>query len=245
VPAETPHFAYLSSGTWSLLGVETRQPILSRAAMEANVTNEGGAFGTFRPLKIVMGLWLVQQCRTRWQAQGLDVAYETLLSEAQQATPFSALIDPDDPSFFAHGDMPARIAAFCKATDQPVPETQGAMLRCIFESLALKYRHVLAQLVEATGVPVDVLHIVGGGAQNALLCQMTADAIGKTVYAGPVEATALGNALVQLVALGELRDLADVRAVVRASYPPTRYTPSYLADWEAAYARFRKLLTSS
>ena len=245
VPAETPHFAYLSSGTWSLLGVETQRPILSRAAMEANVTNEGGAFGTFRPLKMVMGLWLVQQCRARWQAQGLDVAYETLLSEAQQAAPFSALIDPDDPSFFAPGDMPARIAAFCEATDQPVPETQGGMLRCIFESLALKYRHVLAQIVEATGAQVDVLHVVGGGAQNALLCQMTADALGKTVYAGPIEATALGNALVQLVALGELNDLADVRAVVRASYPPTRYTPSYLSDWEVAYARFRQLLTSS
>ncbi|MCS6871601.1 MAG: rhamnulokinase [Anaerolineae bacterium] len=244
VPAETPNFAYISSGTWSLLGVETRAPILTEAAMEANITNEGGAFGTFRPLKMVMGMWLVQQCRARWQEQGRDVTYETLLSEAQSAQPFVALIDPDDPSFFAPTDMPARIAAFCKATDQPVPETHGAILRCIFESLALKYRYALEQIAQATGAQVDVLHIVGGGSQNALLCQMTADATGKTVYAGPVEATSLGNALAQLIALGELRDLAEARQVVRESYPPVAYTPSLLLDWEGAYTRFQRLLTS-
>ncbi|PJF36167.1 MAG: rhamnulokinase [Candidatus Thermofonsia Clade 1 bacterium] len=244
VPTESEHFAYISSGTWSLIGVETRQPILTEPAMNANITNEGGAFGTFRPLKMVMGLWLVQQCRARWQQQGQNVAYETLLSEAQQAQPFLALIDPDDPAFFAHGDMPARIADFCRATEQPVPETQGAIVRCILESLALKYRYALEQIVAATGRQVEALHIVGGGSQNALLCQMTADAIGKVVYSGPIEATVLGNALVQLVALGELRDLAEARQVVRASYPPLRYTPSYLQDWEGAYARFRRLVTS-
>lgn len=244
VPTETPHFAYLSSGTWSLLGIETRAPILTEAAMAANITNEGGPFGTFRPLKMVMGMWLVQQCRARWQEQGQDVAYETLLSEAQSAQPFAALIDPDDPSFFAPTDMPARIADFCRATDQPAPESQGAILRCIFESLALKYRYALEQIVEATGAQVDVLHIVGGGSQNGLLCQMTADATGKTVYAGPVEATALGNGLVQLIGLGELADLAQARQVVRASYPPLIYTPAYLEDWESAYARFRRLMAN-
>ncbi|MFN7210862.1 MAG: rhamnulokinase [Aggregatilineales bacterium] len=244
VPTETPHFAYLSSGTWSLLGIETRAPILTEAAMAANITNEGGAFGTFRPLKMVMGMWLVQQCRARWQEQGQDVAYETLLSEAQSAQPFAALIDPDDPSFFAPTDMPARIADFCRATDQPAPESQGAILRCIFESLALKYRYALEQIVAATGAQVEALHIVGGGSQNALLCQMTADATGKTVYAGPVEATALGNGLVQLIGLGELADLAQARQVVRASYPPLVYTPAYLQDWEGAYARFRRLIAN-
>ncbi|MFQ3536314.1 MAG: rhamnulokinase family protein [Aggregatilineales bacterium] len=244
VPAQTPHFAYISSGTWSLLGVETRAPILTEAAMNANITNEGGAFGTFRPLKMVMGLWLVQQCRARWAEQGLDVAYEALLNEAHSAQPFVALIDPDDPSFFAPTDMPARIASFCQATDQPVPQTQGAILRCIFESLALKYRYALEGLVQATGAQVDALHIVGGGSQNALLCQMTADATGKTVYAGPVEATSLGNALVQLIALGELSDLAQARHVVQQSYPPALYTPSYTLDWEGAYVRFGRLLTS-
>lgn len=244
VPTETPHFAYLSSGTWSLLGIETRAPILTEAAMAANITNEGGAFGTFRPLKMVMGMWLVQQCRARWQEQGQDVAYETLLGEAQSAQPFVALIDPDDPSFFAPTDMPARIADFCRATDQPAPESQGAILRCIFESLALKYRYALEQIVAATGAQVEALHIVGGGSQNALLCQMTADATGKTVYAGPVEATALGNGLVQLIGLGELADLAQARQVVRASYPPLVYTPAYLQDWEGAYARFRRLIAN-
>ncbi len=244
VPTETPHFAYLSSGTWSLLGIETRAPILTEAAMAANITNEGGAFGTFRPLKMVMGMWLVQQCRARWQEQGQDVAYETLLGEAQSAQPFAALIDPDDPSFFAPTDMPARIADFCRATDQPAPESQGAILRCIFESLALKYRYALEQIVAATGAQVEALHIVGGGSQNALLCQMTADATGKTVYAGPVEATALGNGLVQLIGLGELADLAQARQVVRASYPPLVYTPAYLQDWEGAYARFRRLIAN-
>jgi rhamnulokinase len=244
VPAETPHFAYISSGTWSLFGIETHQPILTEAAMQANLTNEGGAFGTFRPLKMVMGLWLEQECRQRWREQGLDISYDLLLNEAQLELPFAALIDPDDPSFFLHGDMPARIAAFCAATGQPAPERQGAFLRCILESLALKYRYVLEQIISATGAQVEALHIVGGGAQNAMLCQMTADATGKPVYAGPVEATALGNALVQLVALGELRDLAEARQVVRASYPPTVYTPNYLLDWGAAYERFQSVITS-
>lgn len=242
VPAETPHYAYISSGTWSLFGVETRQPLLNRAALDANLTSEGGAFGTFRPLKLVMGLWILQQCRAAWAAQGLDIDYRRLLAEAEAAAPFAALIDPDDSGFFPPGAMPERVRAFCGRTGQPLPETPGQITRCVLESLALKYRLVLEQLITAAEQPVAALHIVGGGARNPLLCQMTADATQRPVLAGPEEATALGNGLVQLIARGELRDLAEARRVLRDSLPPTRYAPGDTAAWEAAYTRFRQLI---
>jgi rhamnulokinase len=243
VPAETPHYAYISSGTWSLFGIETRQPLLNRAALDANLTSEGGAFGTYRPLKLVMGLWILQQCRAAWAAQGLDTDYGRLLAEAEAAPPFAALIEPDDASFFPPGDMPERVRAYCQRTNQPLPETPAQITRCVLESLALKYRVVLEQLIAAGGQPVDVLHIVGGGSRNPLLCQMTANATQRPVLAGPEEATALGNGLVQLIARGELRDLAEARRVVRESLPPTRYEPSASAVWDAAYARFQTVIS--
>ncbi len=238
VPAETPHYAYISSGTWSLMGIETRQPLTSPAALAANLTSEGGAFGTFRPLKMVMGLWLVQQCRALWAGQGINIDYDSLLRQAADSAPFAAFIDPDDASFFSPGDMPARIRAFCQRSGQLSPDGVGAVLRCIFESLALKYRMVLEQIIAVSGQPVEVIHIVGGGSQNPLLCQMTANATGHPVLAGPVEATALGNGLVQLIARGELRDLAQARDVVRASFPPNRYKPQSTSAWDEAYGRF-------
>lgn len=244
VPAETEDFAYVSSGTWSLFGVETRAPITTPDAMAANLTSEGGAFGTYRPLKMVMGLWIIQQCRTTWAAQGIETEYSVLMSQAEVAAPFAAFIDPDDPLFFAPGDMPGRIRQFCGRTGQPVPETVGAVVRCALESLALKYRYVLEQLVAVTGKRVAVLHIVGGGAQNPLLSQMTADAIGRPVLAGPTEATALGNGMVQLIAKGDVRDLAEARRIIRASHPPTLYEPNYFQDWGAAYERFCGLITT-
>jgi rhamnulokinase len=248
VPATSPDFAYISSGTWSLMGVETDAPLLSAEAMAANISNEGGAFGTFRPLKNVMGLWILQGCRAAWAAQ--DPAYgdyARLMAEAEAAPPFGALIDPDDPMFFAPGDMPGRIREFCARAGQTAPQTVGQTVRCVLESLALKYRHVLEQLeglVRPLGRAINVLHIVGGGAQNPLLCQMTADAIKRPVLAGPAEATALGNGLVQLYALGEIGGLAEARAVVRASYPPAPYEPTFFHDWDAAYGRFRGLITT-
>jgi len=244
VPAETPHFAYISSGTWSLFGLETRKPLTSPAALAANLTSEGGAYGTFRPLKMVMGLWIIQQCRATWAQQGIDTNYDRLLAQAQAEAPFTALIDPDDPTFFSPGNMPGRVRAFCERTRQPAPQTVGQVMRAVLESLALKYRHVVEQLVAAGGQPVEVIHIVGGGSRNPLLCQMTANATGRPVLAGPVEATALGNGLVQLIALGELHDLAEARAVVRASLPPTRYEPTQTADWDAAYERFQQIMTA-
>ncbi len=238
VPAETPHYAYISSGTWSLFGVETRQPLINPAAMAANLTSEGGAFGTFRPLKMVMGMWLVQQCRVAWAAQGIDTDYERLLKQAEAAAPFRSLIDPDEAGFFPPGDMPGRVRAFCERTGQAVPESVGETLRCVLESLALKYRMVVEQLEGASGKPVEVIHIVGGGSQNPLLCQMAADATGRLVLAGPVEATALGNGLAQLIGRGELAGLDEARTVVRTSLPPARYDPRRGMGWEEAYGRF-------
>jgi rhamnulokinase len=245
VPAETPHYAYISSGTWSLVGIETTQPLLSAAALAANLTSEGGAFGTFRPLKLVMGMWLIQQCRAVWHGQGMDTDYAALFAAAAAAEPFAAWINPDDPRFFPPGDMPARIRTFCQETGQSMPQSPGAMVRCILESLAFTYRMVIEQLVAVSGQPVEVVHIVGGGAQNPLLCQMTANATGRLVVAGPVEATALGNGLVQLIALGELRDLTEARAVVRRSFTPQPYQPQHTSEWNMAYARFSTLLTAS
>jgi rhamnulokinase len=244
VPTETPHFAYISSGTWSLFGIETPQPLTNPAALEANLTSEGGAFGTFRPLKMVMGLWILQQCRAAWAHQGWDTDYARLIAQAEAAPPFVSLIDPDDASFFPPGDMPGRVHDFCVRTGQPAPQEHGAVVRCVMESLALKYRHVVEQLIAAGEHPIDVIHIVGGGAQNALLCQMAADATGRPVLAGPVEATALGNGLAQLIALGELKDVAEARALIRRSHPPVRYEPQAGGDWSAAYERFRGLMTA-
>jgi rhamnulokinase len=242
VPARTPNFAYLSSGTWSLLGLERPSPIITEAALAANVTNEGGYGSTIRLLKNVMGLWLLQQSKVTWEAQGERYDYSQLTNLAAQAEPFAALVDPDDASFLAPGDMPARIRAWCLAHNQPAPESIGAVARCIFESLALKYRHVLSLLTGLTGQSVEAIHIVGGGSQNALLCQMTADATGKVVYAGPTEATALGNALVQLLALGEIGSVAEGRALIGESFPLARYEPQSTAVWTAHYERIRPWL---
>jgi rhamnulokinase len=238
VPAQTPHYAYISSGTWSLFGVETTAPLLNLAALDANITSEGGAFGTFRPLKLVMGLWILQRCRATWRNTGTELEYEQLLQRAERTAPLQAWIDPDDSVFFTPGDMPARIRAYCERTGQRPPTGDAAIVRCVLESLALKYRMVLDELIAASGQPVDVIHIVGGGSQNPTLCQMTANATGRPVIAGPAEATALGNAVVQLIARGDLRDLAEARAMIAEGWIMARYQPQDTAAWQAAYARF-------
>jgi rhamnulokinase len=245
VPTATSRFAYLSSGTWSLLGVEVPDAILSEAALTANLTNEGGVVGTFRLLKNIMGLWLVQQCRSTWVGKGKKYDYQTLTQMARQAAPFGSLVDPDYPSFLPPGDMPARIADFCRKTGQELPEGVGATIRCVLESLALKYRYVLDLLVDVSGQPVDVLHIIGGGSQNELLCQMAADATQRPVIAGPVEAAALGNALVQWIALGELGSIGEARALVRDSFELVTYQPCSPEPWDDAYSRFKPLLDRS
>lgn len=239
VPADQPDFAYISSGTWSLMGAVVVQPIINAQALAFNFTNEGGVGGTFRLLKNIMGLWLVQECRRRWGVlDGALMPYAELFALAERAPAFTALVDPDDPTFLHPEDMPAAIAAFCQRTGQTVPQDRGAMVRAILESLALKYRHTLAQLEALLGRRIEVIHVVGGGSQNALLCQFTADACERPVIAGPVEATATGNVLVQLRALGALTSDADARAVVRRSFALTTYEPRNPEPWREAYARF-------
>ncbi|GAA1710706.1 rhamnulokinase family protein [Kribbella yunnanensis] len=225
VPTETERFAYISSGTWSLVGLELDAPVLTEEARLANFSNEGGVDGRIRFLRNVMGLWILQECQRVWQDDDLP----RLLSEAAAEPPFALLIDPDAPEFLAPGDMPARIGNASK----------GAIVRCVLESLALAYRRTLRSAQELADRPVDVLHVIGGGSQNELLCQLTADACGLPVLAGPVEASALGNVLVQARALGEpLPDLAAMRALVRSTHRLRRYTPQGKpADWDAAESR--------
>jgi rhamnulokinase len=231
VPATGQDFAFISSGTWSLVGVEVDEPVRTEWARAANLTNEVGLGGTIRLLKNVMGLWLVQQCCATWGGLS-QLEASRLASSAPAGGP---LVDPDRPEFLPPGDMPARIQAACRETDQPVPEGHAAILRCALESLACKYRLVLETIGRMSG---DV-HVVGGGAQDATLCRLTADVLGRPVHAGPVEATAVGNLLVQAMAAGEVADRHELRAVVRRSLPPTTYEPSPGAEaMEEAYERF-------
>ncbi|MGC4936560.1 rhamnulokinase [Kribbella sp. DT2] len=233
--AEGENFAYISSGTWSLAGLELPEPVLTEEAREANFTNEGGVDGRTRFLKNVMGLWILQECLRTWGTDDLD----GLLEQAVEAPAFGVLIDPDDPTFLAPGNMPTRIDEFCARTGQDKPATRAATVRCILESLALAYRRTLRSAREIAGREIDVVHVIGGGSQNELLCQLTADACGVPVLAGPVEASALGNVLVQARALGEpLPDLGAMRALVRATHRLRRYAPQGRpADWDAAESR--------
>ena len=225
VPALGDGWAYLSSGTWSLLGVEIPAPIINAQTAAANLTNEGGVAGTIRLLKNIGGLWLVQECRRAYARLGDERSYEHLTRLAADAEPLAALIDPDHPSLLAPNDMPKAIRELCIATGQKPPEGIGATIRCCLDSLGLKYRSVLDTMEHVTGKTIHTLHIVGGGTQNRLLNQIAADATGRVVKAGPVEATAIGNALLQAVSRGELGGLADLRAVVRASFPIETYEP--------------------
>ncbi len=245
VPAQEDDFAYISSGTWSLVGVETQGPVVTREALEANFTNEGGFGGTTRFLKNVMGLWILQECRRAWAREGRDYSYAELARIAEGAPAAGALVDPDHPMFLAPGDMPARIRRFCEETGQGPPEDPAATARCVFESLALKYGYVVEQAQELTGRHVGTINVVGGGSQNALLCQLTADAARLPVVAGPVEATALGNVMVQAFARGRVGSLEEIRAVVRRSFEPSTYEPGGDADgWSQLRERFSRVVGS-
>ena len=244
VPAASERFAYLSCGTWSLLGTETNEPIMTPAARALNVTNEGGVGGKIRLLKNIMGLWLLQETRSQWEREGQRLGWAALVRLTDEAPPFTSLVDPDDPCFFAPGDMPSRLREWCRTAGHTVPETHGAVVRCILESLALKYAVVLGQLEQLLGVRLPTIHMVGGGVQNELLCQFTANATGRTVIAGPIEATAIGNLGVQLIGAGRLRDLDALRAMVRASFAPKTYQPTDGEAWRAARLRFADLLAA-
>jgi rhamnulokinase len=239
VPAEGQRFAYVSCGTWSLVGVELPGPVLTDASRLANFTNELGVDGTVRYLRNVMGLWLLQECLREWNDAGLPADLATLLHHAARVPAFAAVVDPDDPAFLPPGDMPSRIAAACARSGQTPPQSQAATVRCILDSLALAYRRTVRTAQELSGQDVDVVHVVGGGARNQLLCQLTADACGMPVVAGPVEAAALGNVLVQARALGAVEGgLADLRALLRGTQELRTYSPTGDSrGWDAAQRR--------
>ncbi len=240
--AATGNWAYISSGTWSLLGLETKTPYLDERARAANATNEGGVDGTIRLLKNIMGLWIVQECRRAWEREGQALDYETLTHLAAQAPAGGPLVDPDHASFLLPEHMPSALQAYCSRTGQQVPEGPGPVLRCALESLAFKYRFVLEQLESLAGVRAEVIHVVGGGCQNRLLNQLTADACGRPVVAGPVEATAAGNILTQALGLGLVGSLSDARAVVRRSFELMTHEPSRSGLAAARYAFFQTLV---
>ncbi len=241
VPAESRRFAFISSGTWSLVGSETLAPVITPQSRAFNFTNEGGVGGRYCFLKNISGLWLVQECRREWVAGGQSYAYEELTALAAAAPAFRSLIDPADSVFLIPGGMPGRIQGYCRQTGQLIPETSGQFVRAALESLALAYRQAIEQMEQALGYALDAVQIVGGGSRNRLLNQFTADAVGKPVIAGPVEATAAGNVLAQALALGRLGSLAEARQVVRRSFTVEVFQPSPRQPWDDAYARWLRL----
>lgn len=242
VPAVGEDWIYISSGTWSLMGVESSVPLISPKTFEYNFTNEGGANNTFRLLKNIMGLWILQQCRKAWSKDDQSITYSELIEMAMTAKPFKTFIDPDYMGFYNPEDMPSAINDFCQFTSQPAPESIGEYVLTILEGLALKYRYVMDQLVEVTGRKINRIHIIGGGTQNKLLCQFTANATGLEVIAGPAEGTAAGNLLMQAFSLGYLKSLEEIRMVVNNSFSFNTYYPVNTGQWEQAYARFLKFI---
>ena len=232
--------AFISSGTWSLVGTEVDTPVLTPRAMQLNFSNEGGVEGTTRLLKNVMGLWLLQGCRRSWAQRDRQFSYGELMDAASQEPAFRHLVDPDDPSFSNPDDMPDAIDRFCRRTDQPTPSSVGAYARTVFDSLALKYRLVIRDLGSLIGDPISRVRVIGGGSQNALLNQLTADATGLPVIAGPVEATALGNVAVQMLATGAAASLAEARATIDRSVRTTAFSPRDSDDWSREATRFQQ-----
>jgi rhamnulokinase len=240
VPFRHPGAAYVSAGTWSLVGLEVAKPLVDDRTFAANLTNEGGVAGTFRVLRNVTGLWLLHECRRIWALDGRDRSFDELVADAEQAPPLRSVVDPDDRSLQAPVNMPEQIRALCARTGEAEPETHGEVVRCALESIALGHRRAIDLLREATGADPPEVHVVGGGARNRLLCQWTADATGLPVLAGPEEATAIGNLAVQALALGELGSLDEARQVIRASFEPTIYEPGDREPWDEAAARLEQ-----
>lgn len=247
VPASSSPFAYLVSGTWSLLGTQLAAPLLEPSVFEHQFSNEGGVDGTYHLLKNIMGLWIMQECKRKWEQDGGSYPYAELVRLAEEAEPLRSLIDPDDLRFMNPADMPEEIVNYCRETGQPQPGSVGSMVRCILESLALRYRQVLEQAEALTGSHFRLLHMVGGGIQNELLCGFTADAIGRPVMAGPVEASAIGNLLVQFRSAGKIRDMQEGIEMVKSSFPLRTYEPDKTdrrSAWAEAYKQFLELSAS-
>jgi rhamnulokinase len=242
VPAIDEDYVYISCGTWSLMGVEIDQPVINNKSSLLSFTNEGGVNNKIRFLKNIMGLWLVQECKRQWDREGDKTSFAELEAMAREAKPFVSFVDPDHESFISPGDMPNKIREFCKNTNQPVPESKGEVVRCIAQSLALKYRKTVESLQDILGKELPVIHMVGGGIKDTMLCQFTANATGKEVMAGPVEATSIGNLMVQAMALGEVKTLREVRQIVKKSFPTTIYEPQDVNAWNEAYEKFKKIV---
>ena len=242
VPAAGENFVYISSGTWSLMGTEAKEPIITEKSARYDFTNEGGVEGTIRVLRNVAGLWLEQESKRQWEREGEKTTFDELSEMATQAEAFKCLIDVDSPEFVAPGDMPGRIAEFCRRTGQHVPQTKGEVVRCIFDSLALAYKRTLAQIDELQGEKAPFIHVVGGGVKESVLCRFTADACGVPVYAGPNEATALGNIAVQLMAQKEISNLKEARKIIADSFDVVCYEPQNTGAWDAAYEKYEKII---
>ncbi len=242
VPAKGDDFVYISSGTWSLMGSELNDPNMGETAKKYDFTNEGGVNGKIRFLKNIMGLWIIQESRRQWKREGKNFSFDDLENASKAAKPFRCLINPDDMAFKDPGNMPARIAEYCTKTGQYTPENEGDIIRCIYESLALKYRWTVECIDEIKGTKTPFINIVGGGCKEQTLCQMVADSCGRPVFAGPVEGTAIGNIIAQAITAGEIKDLAEARHVIRNSFDIKMYEPHHTADWDAGYEKFVKLL---
>lgn len=240
VPAMNRNFAYLSSGTWSLMGVETDAPVINRETEELNFTNEGGVEGTIRLLKNICGMWLLERCRLGWE----EASYPELIAEANACEPFRSLINPDDAAFANPADMEQAIRDYCRASHQPIPETRGQVVRCIFESLALRYRQVLDNLRSLSPRPVEALHVIGGGSRNDLLNQWTANAVALPVIAGPSEATGIGNVMMQALAAGAAADITSMRRLINRSIPLKTFLPEDAEVWDAAYLHYKQINNS-
>lgn len=241
-PAAEEDFIFISCGTWSLFGTELKAPIISGESRRHNITNEGGFHKTTTFLKNIIGLWLIQETRRQYRREGKEYGYNDLEKFSVAAAPFRYLIDPDAPEFVAPGNIPGRIREYCRRTGQGTPETVGEIVRCIYESLAMTYRRALEQIQECTGKRYRQIHMIGGGTKDTLLCGMTADATGCRVVAGPIEATAMGNAAVQLMAQGDLADLREARKAVARSFRPAEYLPKEKAVWDEAYGRYLSIV---
>jgi len=240
VPAKEKDFIFISCGTWSLFGTELDAPVINSLTEQYNITNEGGYDGKTSFLKNIIGLWLIQESRRQWIREGKEYSFGHLEQMAAHATPFASLIDPDAPEFVPAGNIPERIREFCRRTGQNIPESAGSIVRCIHESLALKYRLALEEIKSCTGKSYQVIHMVGGGTQSTLLCQMTANACACPVIAGPVEATVYGNAAVQLLAAGAIKNLEEARSFIAASEKTVRYEPKDIWKWEKIYQKFKE-----
>lgn len=242
VPCIHNNFAYISSGTWSLMGIESQQPIVSEQTQQLNFTNEGGVDGTTRFLKNIMGMWLIQEVQRIWENEGTRYSWPEMVELARQAEPFQFLINPDDALFLNPRNMVQAVRDFCYQTGQGTPHTNGETIRCIYDSLALKYRYTLEQIQDVTGKTIEVIHIIGGGSSNHFLNQLTADATGLNVVAGPAEATAIGNIMIQAKAMGYVENISEIRQIVANSFGLVQFTPSGKLDWDDAYNRYLRIM---